>query len=234
MDADGFLFVLAYRGGGFTVLELDFDGAFRREVGLSGLPGDVLPPQLTSLAIAPAGDRLYLVDQANLRLWIADRDGAVQGSVDLSRAGSEERREDRFLGHVDVYGDTVLLAVPADGQIDLFGLDGSKRGWVGVRGSATCKLGFPVAGALRQDGTAVIVDQLRMLVEIVEVRGNRCLGDYYGIGVLPGQLYFPLDIAVGTNGRLYVSQGFEGRVQVFDGGSPAVGSAAAAEAQEAP
>ena len=221
---DGRLVVLATHGGRTTLLELDFDGLFLREVALSGLPEGAEEPTLASVALSPAGDRLYAVDVENLALWIAGRDGAVVASVDLAKGleDGEPARGDRFLGRVDVYGDRVLVAMPSEGQVWLYGLDGESRGRLGSKGTSRCLLAAPNAAALTADGHAVVLDQQKMLLTVWALSGNRCLGEHYGIGAAPGFLYFPHDLALDARGRAYVTQGFEGRVQVYEGLAPAL------------
>ena len=73
------------------------------------------------------------------------------------------------------------------------------------------------------DGNLLIIDQQRNMIVRWSVEDNRCLGDYYGLGAAPGYLYYPSDLALDGQGRLYVGQGFEGRVQVYDGLRPAAG-----------
>lgn len=225
VDPEGYLVVLADRRGGPAVVELDFDGLFLGEVGLTGLPDGAAPPNLVSLALSPAGDRIYLVDAENLRLWIAGRDGAVVGFVDLASdlgggLESEAERRDRFLGRVDVYGERVLVAVPSEGQVRIYSLDGALRGRLGMKGTSRCHLAAPNAAALTASGHAAVLDQQKMLLSTWALSGNRCLGEHYGIGAAPGFLYFPHDLALDARGRLYVAQGFEGRVQVYEGLEP--------------
>ena len=43
------------------------------------------------------------------------------------------------------------------------------------------------------------------------------VGELYGIGNAPGYLYFPSDLALDARGRVYLTQGFEGRVQIYEG-----------------
>ncbi len=235
VDADGRLIVLANRERRSAIVELDFDGRFLREIELSGLPEDAAPPNPVSLALSPAGDRLYVLDAANLRLWIAARaTGAVVASADLGRGAETEReRRDRFLGRVDVYGDRVMVAVPSEGQVWVFDLDGERRGWVGARGTSRCELAAPNAAAVDAAGTVVILDQQKMMMETWEASGNRCTGEHYGIGNAPGYLYFPSDLALDAAGRVYVTQGFEGRVQVYTGLGGAAESAGTRAAREA-
>jgi len=223
VDPSGRLVVLANRDRRPAIVNLDFDGLFLGEVALAELPAGVLHPYLTSVALSPSGDRLYLVDTANLRLWIVERKGTVIGSVDLARGVTDEsQRHDIVLGHVDVYGDRVLMAVASAGEVWIYDLDGKRQGWVGRKGTTGCRLAFPIAAALDQEGVVTILDQQRMIVQRRALSGNRCLSEYLGIGLAPGYLYFPQDLALDAAGRLYISQGFEGRVQVYDGLAPAL------------
>jgi len=224
VDPTGRLVVLADYQGHATVVSLDFDGLFLGEVVLTGLPGDAAKPNLISLALSPSGDRIYLVDVENLALWITDRAGAVVGSVDLGKGLDERERRDRFLGRVDVYGDRVVLAVPSEGQVWMYSLDGELRGRLGSKGTGRCLLAAPNAAALTDDGGVVVLDQQKMLISTWALAGNRCLGEFYGIGAAPGFLYFPSDLSLDAAGRIYVTQGFEGRVQVYEGLAPALGA----------
>ena len=217
VDPDGLLVVLATRARRRLPVELDFDGLFRREVPLVGLPEGSLEPSLTSIALSPRGDRLYAADVANLRLWVADRDGRVLGSADLGEGLEEDRRRDLILGHVDAYDDRVLLAVTSLGQIWIYSLDGESRGFVGQMGGSRCQLARPSAAALDRDGNLLILDEQRMVLMRWSVRGNRCLSEHLGIGDAPGYLYYPFDLSLDTGGRLYIAQSYEGRVQVYEG-----------------
>lgn len=235
VDPAGYLLLLAYLDSRLALLELDFDGLMIGEVRLSELPAETVEPAFTSVALSPAGDLVYLVDAANFTLWIAARDGRVQASVDLAAGMTAEERADAVFGKVDVFGDVVLLAVPTDGTVRMFGLDGSPLGSVGQKGTAPCQLAFPTAAAREAGGDLVVVDQQRMLVMRWRPPTNRCLGEYLGMGSRPGLLYYPFDVSLDAAGRLYVSQGFGGRVQRYGGFPPAAGAAAnAAAADDAP
>jgi hypothetical protein len=225
MDPEGRLVVAASRDRHPAVIELDFDGLFVREVRLSGLPEGAAEPNVGSLAISPRGDRLYALDGQNLRVWIANRNGEVQGSIDLAPGLSPKEARDFIPGHVDVYGETVLVSVASFSQVRLFDLDGNPGKVLGTRGTAPCKLAFPTAAALAGEDELVIVDQQRMLVLRWSVSSNRCLGEYLGLGDAPGYLYYPMDLALDRSGQLFVSQGYEGRVQMYRGMTPAAAAA---------
>ena len=221
VDPEGYLLVAANYQRRPGLIELDFDGLFLREIHLSGLPEDALEPVIVSVALSPAGDRIFGLDSTNLRLWITDREGEVETSVDLAAGLDERERRDVILGHVDVYGETVLVALPASSEIRTFGPDGVSRGSVGKRGTAPCTLAFPTAAALDENGDLVIVDKQRMVVLRWNRQSNRCLGDYLGLGSAPGFLYYPMDLALDRSGRIYVAQGYDGRVQMYSGMIPA-------------
>jgi DNA-binding beta-propeller fold protein YncE len=217
VDADGLLLVLAAHDGRVVPLELDFDGLFRREIPLRGLPEGSEVPSPVSVALSPKGDRVYVLDIANRALWIADRDGLVLAAIDLAAGLSEPMIEDLLLGHVDVYGDAVLVAIPSIGRILVRDLEGADRGGVGVKGGARCQLGRPNAAALGRDGNLLVIDRQRMVLTRWSPSRNRCLSEHLGIGRAPGLLYYPYDLALDAQGRLFIAQSFEGRVQVYEG-----------------
>lgn len=216
VDPEGYLVAAVRHGRRLTLLELDFDGLPLGELVLSGLPEDVAEPRVHSLAMSPSGEWLYLMDSANQRVWITRRDGEVVRSLELTADLDARRRRDFVAGRVDVSGDTLVVAETSEGAISYYRLDGTPLGRIGLKGAAPCQLAFPMAAARNADGDFVVVDRQRMIL-MLWGRNNRCLGEYYGIGDLPGYFYHPLDLALDARGRLYVTQGYEGRVQVYEG-----------------
>jgi hypothetical protein len=219
LDPEGYILLLATHQEKVGLVRLDFDGKFIESIPLSGLPETASEPQLFSVAMSMDGDQFYLMDQANLTLWITDRKGKYSNAVDLKTDVDllEDDPQEQVLGHVDVYANTVVVAVPTAGTVFLFDLDGYPKGSVGIRGTAPCQTMFPVAAALTTDDHALILDQQRMHIMIWNISSNECLGQYSGIGNKPGYVYQPIDLALDGAGRAYVTQGFEGRVQVFAG-----------------
>jgi uncharacterized protein YijF (DUF1287 family)/sugar lactone lactonase YvrE len=219
VDPEGYLFVLSQVSVGVTLL--DFDGRFIRRVSLTGLPEDVESPRFSSLAISPSGESLYMMDPENDRLWITNRDGAIQGSIDMTVGRPQEEIDQLRYGHIDVYADTLLVPIPTDGMVHLFDLEGRAKGTIGAQGSAECQTMFPAAAALDDQGRVIILDQQRALFMTWDLARGVCLSEHYGFGNAPGAFYQPSDLALDAAGRLYVSQGFEGRVQVYEGAQPA-------------
>lgn len=223
VDPQGFLLVVASYQGRRALIELDFDGLFLQAIDLKSIPEGMPEPGFDSIALSPSGERIYVLDRRNLLLWISDRTGEVQAVTDLAEGVSEEDRINVILRHVDAYADTVLIPFARTGQVGLFGPEGKPRKRVGRKGAGPCNLGLPAASAMDDDGNLLIIDQQRNMIVRWSVEDNRCLGDYYGLGAAPGYLYYPSDLALDGQGRLYVGQGFEGRVQVYDGLRPAAG-----------
>ncbi len=222
VDPNGYIILAARLGEDRGLALLDFDGLFIKAIGLSGeaLDGSV-PPELVSVALSPDGQTMFALDQANYTLWIADREGKVRKGVLLVPDKSSEKAGDTLLGHVDVYGDKVLVAIPSTGLIHIYDLGGEPHVVIGRKGTSPCRTGFPMAAALDRDGNVIIIDQQRTIGMIWNMESRKCLQEFSGIGRSPGAMYQPNDLALDSRGNVYVSQGFEGRVQVYKGFAPA-------------
>ena len=231
VDPEGFLFVLGQVSPDITLL--DFDGRLIGKFSLVGLPEGSESPRVSSLAISGGGETLYQLDSENDRVWITGRDGTIRQSIDMTVGRTPEEIELLRYGHIDVYGDTLLVPVPTDGLVYLYDLDGGAKGTVGALGSAECQTMFPAAAALDDKERVIILDQQRALFMTWDVARNVCLSEHYGFGNAPGAFYQPSDLALDAAGRLYVSQGFEGRVQVYEGARPAALQLAAREPSKA-
>jgi DNA-binding beta-propeller fold protein YncE len=222
VDPEGYLFVLGHYVDGRSLLQLDFDGMFMREIQFSGNPvTEGVVSNLSSVAISPSGDRLYVVDSNRLEVLISDRDGVIERVIKLSTAPLEEARKDMIAGRVDVYGDKMLLGMPTAARVDVYDLEGNFLTSVGQLGSAPCHLTRPVAGAMDANGNVFAVDSQRMAVAGFDHQTNVCVSDHFRPGGRPGDLYYPVDISLDAMGRLYISQGYQGRVQVYEGFLPA-------------
>ncbi|MBD3866983.1 MAG: NHL repeat-containing protein [Acidobacteria bacterium] len=222
VDPEGYILLAAQIDEGVGLAWLDFDGLFIRPVTLTG---DALKdhelPELVSVALSPDGEKIYALDQANFTMWITDRDGQVESSVLLIPDRETESPGDTLLGHVDVYGDKVLVAVPSLGLVYVYDLEGEPIRHIGRKGTAPCRTGFPMAAALDRNGNVIIIDQQRTIGMIWSLESGKCLQEFSGIGRSPGAMYQPNDLALDSRGNVYVSQGFEGRVQVYKGFAPA-------------
>ena len=156
VDPEGYLFVVGQVSPDLALL--DFDGRLLRRIAISGVPEGMITPRFNSLAISPDGERLYLMDFENDRLWITDREGVILDSVDMRVGRSQKEIAELRYGHVDVYGDRVLVPIPTDSLVHLFDLNGKAQGTIGSPGGGECQTMFPAAAALREDGRAFILD----------------------------------------------------------------------------
>jgi DNA-binding beta-propeller fold protein YncE len=223
VDPEGFLLVLPSTGA--PLRYLDFDGAYLGELNLLDLPPNLhAEPRLVSIALSPDGKTVYALDGNNQRVWLAGRDGRVRHSIDLGSGLTKQERQDFIFGHVDVYDRTLIVAVPTNGEVLLFDLEGQPEGSIGLAGTTPCQTAFPVAAALDSEGRLLVLDNQRAVVTVWRVEGNECLTEFAGFGNAPGGLYRPLDLALDAQGRVFISQGFEGRVQVYQHSSPAAGT----------
>jgi len=232
IDPEEYLIVLPSAGD--TLSYLDFDGAPIGQLPLKGLPEDlVATPRLVSVALSPDGETVYTLDGNNKIVWIAGRDGTIRHYIDMGAGLDEQDFRDFIFGHVDVYGQTLIVTVPTSGVVKLFDLEGGSPRFVGLQGTAPCQTAFPVAGALDAEGRVLVLDNQRALVSVWQVEGNKCLGEFAGFGGGPGGLYRPLDLALDAQGRVFISQGYQGRVQVYQHDSPAAGTTLEEEAPPA-
>ena len=226
VDSEGYLLVLARRtpdlkpgdlqaNGERGLLWLDFDGRPLAAVSLAPLPEDRRPPSYHSVALSDDDQRLFLLDDANNHLLMANREGEVLGAVNIADDADAEEAREVILGRVDVFGDRVLVPRGTLGDVYLYDLDGNLVQRVGRRGTAPCQTALPVAAAWAGNNRLVILDRQRMVFMIWDVAANRCLSEHSGIGAAPGYVYQPSDMTRDAAGRIYISQGYQGRVQVF-------------------
>lgn len=112
-----------------------------------------------------------------------------------------------------------VIFVEADGSAsDSFGEKGTKRG----------ELAFPVSVAFAPNGLILVVDRMKHSMLAFDSR-HRFVTEFGRAGFAPGDFYFPESVATDANGTVWVSEGFQGRVQVYglgDSADPTPGPAA--------
>jgi len=65
-----------------------------------------------------------------------------------------------------------------------------------------------------EDGEPFTLDRMRHVVLIFDEQ-HEFLGEFGRVGYRGGDFYHPLGIAAAPDGRVWVAQGFEGRVQLY-------------------
>lgn len=98
-----------------------------------------------------------------------------------------------------------MLIVGEGGQVeDSFGRYGTSPG----------RLIFPVGAAYLPDGSLVVLDRMRHKLMLFAA-DHQFVDEYGSLGSGRGQFYHPSSLASDGQGRVFVGQGYQGRVQVF-------------------
>ncbi|HMB68187.1 MAG TPA: hypothetical protein VKU85_02710, partial [bacterium] len=100
------------------------------------------------------------------------------------------------------------------GAVLAVGADGAPTGEFGASGTKRGELAFPVAVAVGTGGNVLVLDRVRHAV-LVYGPDRRYRTEFGHVGYSPGDFYHPLGLAAAADGRTWVAQGFEGRVQQF-------------------
>lgn len=199
---DGRLWVLD--GKSKRVARVSEEGASAVFVDLSG--GDAGRNGLAkAIAVGPDG-RLYVVDVANGRVAVIDPDGRFGGAIEFPpglRFGTD-------------------VAVDAAGRV--FVLDGVGRAiWVADSpGSAFRELGtelrdyarFPTAVAVDAGGNLLVADGTAGSIAVLDQSGT-FRGQQSSRGVKAGFLRAPVDLCVSPDGRVFVADRDNNRVQPY-------------------
>ena len=190
-------------------------GKYLRSLRLPGSAGGKANP--LGLAFGPEGD-LYMTDvggsRQNHRVLV------------LSGSGSEPLRTIGSRGMfwfpnglaVDGKGD-LYVADSNDGRVAIFNPAGKLVSAI-ARGSGEGDLGLP-RGIAISGGRLFVVDTTAQMVKVFHLHGNVAelptyIGAFGGEGIGNGQFQYPNGIAIDRNGRIYITDRQNGRVQVWE------------------
>lgn len=98
----------------------------------------------------------------------------------------------------------ILVVSPKGEMLRSFGRPGAKRG----------ELTFPVGIALAPEGRILVLDRMRHTVLLYD-SDHKFLDEFLHVGYDPGDLYHPVAIEASPAGIVWVTQGLEGRIQIF-------------------
>ena len=155
---------------------------------------------------------VYVADKENQRIQVFDSDGNFKFHflVKFRKGGIGVPID------VAVSKDSGLIFVTENKkhQIMVFDSDGTSLGGWGREGVNLEEFRYP-ATIHTINERVFVVDSLNTAVKIFDERGRFefQLGAW---GVLPGQFFRPKGVAVGHNGRAFVSDGYMDVVEVFD------------------
>ncbi|MCL5266352.1 MAG: hypothetical protein M1343_14355 [Chloroflexi bacterium] len=164
------------------------------------------------VAVSPDNSRVYVTEGAGARqIVVFDRLGMEVGR--FAPPGSQPGG--RFPAYIAANGDKVYVTDTLRHSLDMYSADGEYLGAAlppdGAPGWSPLGIGFDRAG------NTLVTDAAqgshRLLV--FDALGRVALG-VGGEGVQPGQFSFPNGVAADAKRRVYVADGNNGRVQVFD------------------
>ncbi len=202
----GFVFIDSDGDRGRTIRRLDLSGepvAFAAEAPVRGWRPEhlavtsdghylTLDPVTGLLAKHDAGDGSLIWRRA---LWADDGAESVCGRP-------SEAPDGRL--YVPLSQEHRVLVLTADGRPD---------GSFGEVGTTPGKFSFPVDVAFGLDGLVMVLDRMRHVIVVFD-ENHDFVTEYGRMGSSPGAFYHPVSMTF-ASGRLYVAQGFEGRVQSF-------------------
>ncbi len=194
--------------GGRTIRRLDFFGqpqAYEPE-----RPLDLWQPEHLLLT----RDGNYLTTDASNEL-IAKHD-VQTGALLWKRAVADFRSSELIaIGKpAEAPDGSLYLPLPGDRHVVVLSAEGEYQTSFGQPGAARGRLSFPVGVAFCPDGSIAVLDRMRHTILVYDV-GRQFISEYGVFGMGPTELYYPTAIAATADGRIYVVQGFEGRIHEF-------------------
>ncbi len=211
VDSEGFIYVLATTREGRRLLRFDFDGTFNENLPLPGeLDGS--PVDFRSVALDERG-RLYLLDQAGMRVCVYDREGDLLDRFGILENLGADLLAEQITGRMRIKGDRLFVPAPAIGSVYVYDLGGNYLRMIGHKGSTPGELNFPVDVAMTDDGLLLVLDKHRFNVVCFNMEGQ-FYGEFGGKGTHPGWFYHPSLLAVDKDDQVYIGQVFQNKVQV--------------------
>jgi len=204
-DGEGNILVLSNNGSSAAIIKCNFRGEPIAELQLKNFPPDFYP--FSADRIIYRQELLYLLNSSGLRVAVTDANGFFQNGYDLNTlVGIEENKR----GGTDIDGFTVdskgnmlftisvkfaAFVLSPDGNIIKFGIPGGAPGKFNN-----------VAGIVADDqGYYYVADKLKSAVLIFDKEFQFQLEFGYR-GIRPENLNGPRNLALDSQGRLYVSQ----------------------------
>lgn len=188
----------------------DLDGRFKRTFEPKGEKLDWTP-----LALALDGEgQLRVTDVGNTsrhRVLYFSADGsrtATFGRTAQARTADSDPAGFLFPNGIAVAGDGRVYISDGDNRrVQVFSAQGEFKGFVDTSG-------VPRGIAIDDEERLYVADALAHTVDVYDLAGKR-LTRFGGQGFGPGQFNYPNDIAIGPDGRIYVTDRENDQVQVW-------------------
>lgn len=209
LSADGSLFYIDLAGDtrGTTIGKLNLFGepeAFDPRQPASGWSPD-------HLILDSAGNLLSL-DTSSRILALHD---AGDGSLLWQQLILDDAAGDLGLGRPFCAPDGRIFVPGGEShQVHVYSAEGVLVQSFGRFGTGPGGLVFPVGVALGPNESILVLDRMRHKILIFD-SAYEYVTEVGRAGIYAGQFYHPLSIAATDDGRVYVSQGFQSRVQIF-------------------
>ncbi len=211
-DPKGNLYVLQYKGGGVTEI-LKFNKALFLER-IYNIPDDKL-----ALKIAvDESERIYVVlhsksnrNENKVAVW--DKEGKEIADINPKEDGNPVPIENI---KIDSKGRIFLINL-VDSKIYVFDKNYQLLSKFGEKGGITGKLSNPKSvGVDEKRDLVYIVDYMRHVVNVFSLKTSaKYLFEFGGYGNAEGWFVFPNDVDVDWEGRVYVADTFNSRIQIL-------------------
>lgn len=188
-----------------TVAVFGRNGRLLREIG-HGLE------RPTGLALAPAGDRLYVVDTLGHAVRVYEPGGKLLASFGTRGTGPGELNFPTNIA-VDRAG-LVYVTDTMNFEVKIFAADGTPLAKFGRLGDGTGDFARPKGIGVDSDGHVYVVEGLHDVFQIFE-RDGRFLLAVGGTGGGAGNFWLPTGLHIDREDRIYVADGHNSRVQIF-------------------
>ena len=175
----------------------------------AGLPGDA---QIAAFTLGPDG-ALWLADGRNGEILLYDYPGMRL----RRRFGAKGDEEGQFqsIAALSVNERYVVVLDHTGLAVQLFNHRGDfLKGW-GQHAMGGANFSLPRSIAIDAQDRIAVTDGLRHDIKYFDVQG-RLIGHFGGAGRKPGSVSFPCGIAITPDGRVYVAERGNARVQVFE------------------
>jgi hypothetical protein len=84
----------------------------------------------------------------------------------------------------------------------------------GEPGSKPGTFAFPVGVAFGPGGRVLVLDRMRYKILVFDSQ-HKFISEFGRLGYAQGELYHPVAITAASDGRVWIAQGYKGRVQMF-------------------
>ena len=124
--------------------------------------------------------------------------------------------------NLTIRGDALYVAEYFNDRLQVFSLDGTPRRIIGKAGSGPGRFNAPGGVAVGSDGSLYVADFYNHRIQKLTADGKfvrqwgasverKPLSDTDGVS-----FNYPTDVAIAANGKMYVADGYNDRVQVFN------------------